>query len=149
MIKSIFFSICGSRGHLRVCYYLSDSDKVLLYCSLAVIEYQRASKSHHWFKSYSDFAECVYFCLLVELHRDKSAAAACAAGLFHKAQVLSCSSSCVITPSDASWILKNCVSCMLETNIGLIFWPFWNYFENDTLICLLFSWTNVFNKNLF
>ena len=42
---------------------------------------QRASKSHQWFKSYGTFTEGG-FDLLVELHREWSAPAACTAGLF-------------------------------------------------------------------
>ena len=43
---------------------------------------RRASKLHYWFKSYGNFDEWSGFCPLVELHREGSAPAACAAGLF-------------------------------------------------------------------
>ena len=41
---------------------------------------------HHWFKSYGNFAEWVDFAYWwrLELHREGSAPAACAAGLFNE-----------------------------------------------------------------
>ena len=43
---------------------------------------RRALKLHNLFKRYGNFAEWSRFCPLVELHREGSAPAACAAGLF-------------------------------------------------------------------
>ena len=48
----------------------------------AILNLERSSKSLYWFKSYGDFAKLVDSCLLVELHREVFAPAACAAGLF-------------------------------------------------------------------
>ena len=54
------------------------------YIILGDFKSRRASKSHYWFKSNSDFAELVDFAYWWSFSGEGSASAACALGLFHK-----------------------------------------------------------------
>ena len=82
LIRSSFVKLSLRRRHALFKYgALSHKiDYVLNF--LGDFKSWRASKSHHWITSYSNFGERGGFYQVVELHREGSASAACTAGLF-------------------------------------------------------------------
>ena len=101
----------------------------------------RISKLHHWLKSYSIFLGCGGLCLMVELHLEGSAPAACTAGLFYGSKPYSWKL-CKIDgvgpvdnkPSTVWGLFEDCTTCVIVT-LWRLYFNVWGLLEGFVWLC--------------